>query len=265
VPAYRRADMIQLLQGLYYGELGMPTLPGVVEIGIHFRHQNIPNVPQYKLELEAWLQDSGFWTAVSPAIRWLAVESYPDVRYWGVPGSTRHERRRRLEDYLQHTLQLVRHGPEQTDVAQALFERAYLPLANAGYRARGGDQFAFVTGHGNTIVDATTMQHFVSEQVYSIRVFAGAHPRGAPAGRLGFSWQPCNRTAADQEPCGAFDAAFQAELDAITARIAAAIHDAYGDAGAVGACLPPSGGDWCRGEVPGASFTSAWAEFGRWE
>jgi hypothetical protein len=33
-PAFRRADMVQLLSGLYYGDIGMDPLPGVVEIGI---------------------------------------------------------------------------------------------------------------------------------------------------------------------------------------------------------------------------------------
>jgi hypothetical protein len=147
-------------------------------------------------------------------------------------------------------------------------ERAYLPLANAGYRARGGDQFDFVTGHGNTIVDADTMRHFVSEQVHAIRHYGGSHPQGAPAARLGFSWQPCNRLTATEPGCGVFSTAFQSELDAVTARLAEAIHYAYrlGGASAVGACkLPGSGVDWCEGEVAGASFTEQWTAFSSWD
>jgi hypothetical protein len=264
VPAYRRADMLQLLQGLYYGDPGMPTLPGIVEIGIHFRHQNIPNVAQYKEELKSWLGDDAFWTAVSPATHRLAVEVYADVRLWGVQGSTRNQRGQRLRQYQQHVLELVRNGPSSIGAAKALFERAYVPLANAGYRARGGEQFAFITGHGNTIVDAVTMQHFVSEQVDAIRRYASSVRGRAPSDRIAFSWQPCNRTRADDPGCGVFDAAFQVELDAITARLASAIRHAYGTSPA-SACSPPEGGNWCNGSVPGAAFTTAWEGFGSWD
>jgi hypothetical protein len=268
VPPYGRRAMRDLMAGLYYGGIGMPTMPGIAEIGIHFRHQNLPDVEGLKADLKGWLRDSPFWEDADHYLRWLAVEAYPDVRNWGVSGSSPAERRRHLEDYLFHVLELVRSGPTDVDVARAFMERAYLPLANGGYRARGGDQFAFVTGHGNTIVDAETMQHFVSEQVHAIRHFGGSHPQGAPAARLGFSWQPCNRLAATEAGCGTFSAAFQAELDAITARMAEAIYFAYRQGGAspVGACSPPgSHVDWCRGEVPGASFTEQWDAFRTWD
>jgi hypothetical protein len=200
-------------------------------------------------------------------IRWLGVETYPDTRNWGVPGSSRDERRRHTEDYVFHLLDLVRSGPASTAPARELFERTYLPFLNSGYRARGGDQFNFRTGHGNTIVDAETMQHFVSEQVYAARHYSGAHPRGAPAGRLGFSWQPCNRSSATDPNCVAVTVAFGMALDAITARIAESIHYAYRQGGAspAGACGPPGSGlGWCRGEVPGAQFTDSWQIFESW-
>lgn len=268
VPPARRADMVQLFQGLYYGALGMDPLPGVVDIGINFRHQNIPNVPEYKRELQAWLEDSAFWTAIAPAVRWFGVEVYADTRNWGVSKTSLKERRWKLEEYQQHLIELLRNGPPSTAAAQELFERAYVPLFNGGYRARGGDQFQFVTGHGNTIVPAETMVHFVSEQVFAIRHYAGWHRHEAPAGRIGFSWQPCNRKTAEQAGCDPVDATFVAELDAISARLAESIRYAYGpgNASAAAACGPPkSGVDWCRGEVPGAAFTDAWRDFGRWD
>ena len=270
-PAFRRADMIELLRGLYYGDVGMEPLPGIVEIGIHFRHQNLPAAAtaQYKVDAEAWLVDDAFWTAIAPAVRWLGVEAYPDVRNWGVPGSSAAERQRALEEYVFHLLELVRNAPAQADAARHLFERAYLPLVNGGYRARGGEQFDFVTGHGNTIVDATTMQHFVSEQVRAVRHYAGSHPQGAPGGRIGFSWQPCNRTSATQAGCDPFTTrGFVAELDLIAARMAEAIHYAYRQGGGspVGACGPPgSPFDWCEGTVLGAAFTDQWRAFGGWD
>jgi hypothetical protein len=266
-PPFRRADMRDLVRGLYYGDVGMPTSAGIAEIGINFSHQNLPDVAQYKTEMQAWLEDTGFWADMSRYVRFLAREAYPDVRLWAPPGSSRNERRRHLEDYIFHLLELARSGPPSVETARAYLEQAYVPLVNGGYRARGGDQFNFTTGHGNTIVSTDEMLHFVSEQVYAIRHYAGAHPQGAPAGRLGFSWQPCNRTSATQAGCGAFNATFQRALDAITARIASAIHYAYREGGAspVGACRPPGEElDFCDGQLPGAQFTDAWGIFDSW-
>jgi len=267
LPAYRRADMVQLLRGLYYGDIGMPPAPGAVEFGIHLRHQNIPDVAAYKGELERFLEADSFWRGVDPYVRWFAVETYPDVRYWGVPGSSRNERWRNLDEYIFHVLDLARSGPATVDAAREFLERAYLPLLNAGWRARGGDQFQFVTGHGNTIVDRVTMEHFVTEQILAVRHYAGTHTQGAPAGRLGFSWEPCNRQSAEQAGCDPFTAAFTGDLDAIAARIAAAVRNAYRQGGAspFGACgAPGTVEDWCNGEVPGAAFTEAWRGFDSW-
>jgi hypothetical protein len=264
---YRRADMRELVRGLYTGDAGMPTSAGIAEIGISFSHQNLPDVVQYKQEMKAWLEDSAFWADMNRYVRWLAREAYPDTRLWGVPGSSRPERGRHLQDYIFHLLELARSGTSATATARDYFEHAYLPLANAAWRGRGGDQFQFVTGHGNTIVSADTMQHFVSEQVRAIREYAGAHPQGAPAGRLGFSWQPCNRSAATEPGCKAPDASFLSDLDAISARVAAAIHYAYrqGAASPAGACSPPgSEEEWCNGAVEGAAFTEAWDGFDSW-
>jgi hypothetical protein len=105
------------------------------------------------------------------------------------------------------------------------------------------------------------MLHFVSEQVYGVRHYAGSHPQGAPAGRLGFSWQPTNNF--DLPP-----AEWLAAREAVAARIAGAIHYAYRQGGASpeGACSPPgSGEDWCSGgDVFGAAFTDAWTTFESW-
>jgi hypothetical protein len=265
--------MVELLQGLYYGDIGMPPLSGLVEIGVHFRHQNMPSemISRLKADAKGWFADNAFWSAIAPAVRWLGVEAYPDVRNWGVPSSSRGERRRHLEEYLFHLLELVRDAPESVVAARDLFERAYLPLVNGGYRAKGGEKFAFVTGHGQTMVDAATMQSFVSEQVHAVRHYAGAHTQGSPGGRIGFSWQPCNRIGVDfpQDVCEAIAVRnFVADIDAVSARIASAIADAYAPTGpaAIGACRPPqSDVDWCEGEVPGAAFTDDWSIFGSWD
>lgn len=268
LPPYRRADMEALLRGLYYGDMGMPSAPGAVEFGIHFRHQNIPDVPAYKAELQSFLEADTFWRGIDPYVRWFAVETYPDVRYWGVPGSSRNDRSRHLADYVFHVLDLARSGPASVETARTFLERTYLPLLNSGWRARGGDQFQFVTGHGNTIVDGATMRHFVSEQVHAVRLYAGAHTQGAPAGRLGFSWEPVNRQSADQPNGDPWTPEFRSDVGALAARIAAAVHYAYRQGGAspVGACGPPDSTEyWCDGSVPGAAFTESWTGFASWD
>src|SRR3954454_5476836 len=138
---YTRAAMKDLLRGLYYGDGSGPTVPGIVEIGIAYTHQNIPDVEGYKSEMEAWLKDSDFWTAVDPYISVLTKEVYPDMRYWGVAGSNRNERTRHLTQYMEHVMNLVEAGPAEVGAARALFDRAYMPLGNATWPAKAPESF----------------------------------------------------------------------------------------------------------------------------
>jgi hypothetical protein len=261
--AYPRAAMQDLVRGLYYGDETMPDLPGAAEIGINFTHQNLPppDVPAYKEEMKLWLEDSAFWSDMNLYVRWLLKEVYADTRYHSVPGSSRDERRRHLEDYQEHVIELAEAGPESIAPAREFLRRAYTPLLNGGFEALGGDEFEFTTGHGNTQVSPEQMMSFVAEQVYAVRHYTGAHPQGAPAGRIAFDWQTANRkpyTAAE----------FGAALDAIAARMASSIHYAYRQGGAspAGACAPPgSGEDWCQAEREGAVFIDAWEIFKRWD
>lgn len=261
---YTRAAMKDLLRGLYYGDGTGPTVPGIVEIGIAYTHQNIPDVEGYKSEMEAWLEDSDFWSAVDPYISVLTKEVYPDMRYWGVAGTSRNDRTQHLTQYMEHVMNLVEAGPTEIGAARALFDRVYMPLGNGTWAARGPDPFTppFCCGHGWTLMPLEAMLTFVSEQVYAVRHYAGSHPQGPPDGRLGFSWQPSNNLP------GVSAADFLAAKHAIAARIAAAIHYAYRQGGASpeGACSPPgSGEDWCQGaDVPNAAFTDAWETFEHW-
>jgi len=266
-PVYTRAAMKELLRGLYYGDGTGPTVPGIVEIGIAYTHQNIPDVEGYKAEMKAWLQDSDFWGAVDPYISVLTKEVYPDMRYWGVAGTSRNDRTRHLTQYMEHVMNLVEAGPAEIGAARALFDRAYMPLGNATWAAKGPGApdpclIAFSCGHGWTLMPLQAMLMFVSEQVYAVRHYAGSHPQGPPDGRLGFSWQPSNNLP------GVSAADFVAAKHAIAARIAAAIHYAYRQGGGSpeGACSTPgSGEDWCQGaDVPDAAFTDAWETFEHW-
>ena len=256
---YPRRAMLDLVRGLYEGETG-PPLPGAAEIGINFSHQNLPDVPGYKREMKAWLLDSSFWAGLKGRVRWLLREVYADTRFHSVPGTSLEERRRHLEAYQEHLLSLAEAGPPAVEAARSFLRATYLPLANAGYVALGGDNFDFVTAHGNTEVGPRQMMNFVSEQVYAIRYYALRHPAGAPRGRIGFSWDPINRF-------GVPAAEFTEEIAALSDRLALAVRDAYrpGARSAKGACVPPGTREnWCRASRPNATFTEQWAIFGSW-
>jgi hypothetical protein len=193
----------------------------------------------------------------------LAREAYADARYWGVAGTARNERARRLTQYLEHAMNLVNAGPASISTAKELWSRTYTAFGSATWPALGPDPYTppFCCGHGWTMVSLEEMLAFVSEQVYSIRRYVGNHGGGAPAGRLGFSWQPTNNY--DLPP-----AEWDAAKRAIASRLGAAIRDSYkrGLAWSNAACRPPGGPtDWCLGaNVPGAAFTTAWETFERW-
>jgi hypothetical protein len=262
-PPYSRAAMRDLVRGLYDGGGTLTPATGIVEIGIAYTHQNIPDVPQYKEETKTWLEDTAFWQDVGPKIRFLAKETYPDARFWGVAGSSRQERTEHLTQYMEHFINLAEAGPPELVGVREFLRRAYMSLGNATWPALGPDPYTppFCCGHGWTLIPLDEMLSFVSEQVYAVRHYAGSHPQDAPAGRLGFSWQPTNNF---KLPGPEWEAAKQA----IAARLASAIHYAYRQGGAApeGACAPPdSSVDWCTGgDVTGATFTDAWQIFQSW-
>jgi hypothetical protein len=132
---YSRDAMKALLRGLYYGDGSGPTVPGIVEIGIAYTHQNIPDVEGYKSEMKSWLEDSDFWASVDPYISVLTKEVYPDARFWGVAGTSRVERSRHLTQYMEHVMNLVDAGPPEIEAARSLLNRSYMPLGNATWPA----------------------------------------------------------------------------------------------------------------------------------
>ena len=257
---YPRQAMRDLVRGLYEGAPGMPRLRGSAEIGISFSHQNLPNVPGYKRELKAWLEDAAFWNDMRGRVRWLLREVYADTRLHSVPGSTLDERRRHVEAYQEHLLTLAEVGPRSVAAARSFLRATYVPLANAGYVAPGGDHWGFVSGHGNTEVSPRQIMHFVTEQIYSIRHYALGRPRKAPAGRLGFSWDPINRFELPKD-------VWAGQIADLRERLALAIRDAYrpGTRSAYGACVSPgTTTNWCRASRSGARFTEIWEIFTSW-
>jgi hypothetical protein len=260
LPGYPRQAMIDLVRGLYEGAPGMAPGPGIVELGINQSHQNLPDVPAYKEQMKAWLEDHDFWSAIDGKIRWFVHEVYADTRYHGVVGSSLDERRQHLQDYQEHLLELVKAGGRRTIAAQRYLQETFTPFTNGGgYVALGGDPFGFESGHGNTEVPLDQMMKFVSEQVHAVRRYAERHRGEAPAGRIGFSWQPLNRF-------GLPSAQFEDEVEVQAAHLAAVLAAAYGPGtSSEGACLRATGTDWCSMQRPGAAFTAEWESFTSWK
>ena len=120
-------------------------------------------------------------------------------------------------------------APTSADTARAFLAAASSPLANAAWR--------YDAAFGWTDVTPELMQDYVSAQTYALRA--------AGTGRFGYAWSPTNSSTADS--------------DALAVRLAAAIADS-GDAPEA-AC----GASWCKGELAGASITTAWRTFGAWK
>lgn len=244
------ANLLQFVDGLATGDVGMPYVPGLVFTITVDQLQTA--TAAYKDELQRWLADGTFWTALERPVRFFAQEVYGDARAWAVPGTQRNDRAGHISDYVEHLAQLAEAGPAEAEPARQFLRRTYVPLMNAAWR--------WPSAFGWTMLDVDGMKRFVSAQVQANRLYAGQHPQGAPDGRVGFAWAPHNVT----DPLPGAD--FTAQSGDLLDRLAAAIHDSYAEGGhsPVGACAPGSGEDWCSYDLPGAAFTDAWSTFGSW-
>jgi hypothetical protein len=263
-PPYPRQAILDMVRGIAVGDGTGPVVPGIVELGIEYSHQTMPDLTELKAETKSLLADSSFWQGLDPYVSFFAREAYADARRWGVAGSSLAERERSLDDYQQHLVRLAADGPARSWAAQDFLDRTFLPLLNGTWPARGPDPFVplFCCGHGWTMIPLPGMLSLVSEEVYSVRRTSDwEDPIGSPA-RLGFSWQPVDNFDLGRP-------AFEAAMRAIAARIGASIRYAYapGETSAHDACSPPgTTEDFCTGAaVPGAFFTDAWAQIARWD
>ncbi|MFL5927766.1 MAG: hypothetical protein ACJ77E_12610, partial [Gaiellaceae bacterium] len=64
--------------------------------------QTTTDVSSYKVNLQGWLQDAGFWSEAAGYVSDWAQENYGDVRAYAVAGSTPQQRRDALVQYLGH-------------------------------------------------------------------------------------------------------------------------------------------------------------------
>jgi hypothetical protein len=269
LPSTRQA-IRDVVRGLALGDGTGQVVPGIVELGIQYSHQTMPDLTELKAETKSLLADSAFWEGLEPYVAFFAREAYADARRWGVAGSSLPERAEHLSDYFHHLLNLAEDGPDEAEAARRFLRRTFMPFGNATWPARAPESIplsatcpaVYICGHGSTMMPLEQMLSFVSEEVYAMRRFGGKHRELGMADQLGFSWQPTNNF---ELPTAEWDAARRA----VAARIAEAVRNGYGthDASPNRACgAAETEANWCTGgDVPGAFFTEAWADISNWE
>ena len=99
-----RANVRELLRGLYEGDGSRPTRGAVLVIGFG---QRTSDLSLYQNTLQGWLADSAFWTDMAAYVSDWSQEVYGDLRAHAVAGSPNTDRREYLNDYLQHKLVLA--------------------------------------------------------------------------------------------------------------------------------------------------------------
>ena len=225
-----RDDLREFLRGLATGDN-----KGAVFAAQPF--QLAASLDEYRQGLTGWYSDAEFWSDLSHYVRFWAQETYADSRAWGVAGSTLAERAVYLNDYFQHGRRFAAGGGRAMQAARTFFERTYVPLSNAAFR-HGLPNPSTGIGFGFTEVPIATMQSFIAEQTYAMRVAREAE-------RLGYAFSPRS------------GASTATELTTLANRVALAIRDSAADP--LGAC--GSSGEWCGATIEGAQFTDAWKTF----
>jgi hypothetical protein len=239
--AASQAHARDAMRGLFTGPKRAPHQQGAVfVVGIG---QRLVNFGPYKSQLESWLGNSAWWTAVSPYVAWWGQEAYASCSLECVPGGKVAIRSTHLNEYVEHPARLAFAGPAPAVPARALFDRAYVPLMTAYWRD--------AKGYGNNRVSLAHMQALASLEVYAARAWAIRNPY--PDGRIGFAW--------NEHPAGATPA----QVQALATRVAQSISGAYADGGtATKACSPTGTYAWCKASLAGARFNPGWATFAAW-
>jgi hypothetical protein len=227
VTGVARANALEFMRGL--SSDGVKGVVFVAGIG-----QTTSDTGPYKVNLQNWLQDAGFWSAVSKYASDWAQENYGDVRAYAVDGASPDARRDAQAQYLGHELALANAGPDTAGAARTFLQSSYVPFGNGAW--------AWNASYGFTNAPLATMQDFVSGQVYAARTVGD---------RVGFAWAPNNTQ-------GLTTTDFNAQTASLLDRIAAAIRDSSSSPDQ--ACAP----SWCATALPGAAFTAAWAGFSAW-
>jgi hypothetical protein len=242
----RRTDIRDFLRGLFDAAGEGPATRGVVWIvGIG---QRVPELGTYKARVQEWFQDAQFWIDMNAYVSDWSQEAYGDVRSFAVPGAALADRRDALVEYLRHMDLLATAGGATSGTANAFLSNAGSTLANAAWQ--------WDSAFGWTAVDDVLMQQFVSAQVYALR--SHGVRAGRDTDRFGFAWAPKNLDALAPND-------FTRRTGAVLDRIATAIRDSAATSPAdpgVAAC--GANGNWCTGDVDGASLTTRWRGFRAW-
>ena len=243
-----RANLREFLRGLYEGDGKRPTRGALFIVGVG---QQTSDTSLLQTNLQNWMADSTFWTAMSTYVSDWAQEVYGDVRNYAVPGASTSDRRDYMNDYLQHEIVLANAGPSTIETSRAYLQTAFSPLANAAWERE--------SGYGWTMVPPEQMAGYVSAQVYALRYFSAT--TGQAQDHWGFAWAPRNAS-------GASTSDFTSKTGLVLDRLGAAIHDSAEtvdpeDPGSA-ACGPPGQNVWCVGDLDGARLNGAWKSFRVW-
>ena len=241
-----RANVRELLRGLYEGDGTRPTRGAVLVIGFG---QRTGDLSVYQNTLQGWLADSAFWTDMATYVSDWSQEVYGDLRAHAVPGSATSVRREYLNDYLQHKLVLASAGPSEIEPARAFLRERYSALANGAWPRE--------TAWGWTMVPVEQMAAYLSGQVNALRYFSSTSAQ--PLDHWGFAWAPRNTT-------GIPNADFAAQTGQLLDRLGLAVRDS-GDvvepenpgSGACGA-----GETLCAVDIVEARHNEAWRSFRAW-
>jgi hypothetical protein len=243
-----RANVRELLRGLYTGDGTRPTRGAVLTVGFG---QRTSDLTAYQNTMQNWLADSAFWTDMGAYVSDWSQEVYGDLRAHAVPGEAVSVRREYLNDYLQHPLVLATAGPATIEPARSFLQATYSPLANATWPREGG--------WGWTMVPVDQMSAYISSQVDAMRYFTATTAQARD--HWGFAWAPSNTT-------GMSASDFAAQTGQLLDRLAAAIRDSAEatnpETGVTGACGPPGADTLCNVDIAGAFHNAAWRSFRTW-
>ena len=243
-----RANIRELLRGLYEGDGTRPTRGAVFVVGVG---QRSTDLSLYQSNLQSWFTDTAFWTDMATYVSDWTQEVYGDLRSYAVPGVPTSARRDYLNDYLQHKFVLAAAGPPTIETARAFLQTTFSPLANAAWERD--------TGYGWTMVSPEQMAGYASAQVHALRYFS--QTSGQPQDHWGFAWAPRNAT-------GMSAADFASRTNLILDRLASAVRDSGQVPDPVepgsSACGPPGQNVWCVGDLEGARPAEGWRSFRGW-
>ena len=241
-----RANVRELLRGLFEGDGGRPTRGAVLVIGFG---QRTSDVSVYQNTLQGWLTDSAFWTDMATYVSDWSQEVYGDLRAHAVPGSPTSTAASSSTTISSTSwCSPVRARPRSSPPAHSCVRR-YSPLANGAWPRE--------TAWGWTMVPVEQMAAYLSAQVNALRHFSATSAQ--PSDHWGFAWAPRNTT-------GLSNADFAAQTGQLLDRLAAAVRDS-GDVvepenPGSGAC--GVGETLCAVDIAEARHNGAWRSFRAW-